>query len=939
MNFSQRYMQLEKLPLGQGGERIMGQLAFAVKMYENKIIQDAKVLEEAFVVLEQAANASGCITAAAGDEAEHCLLPLAKQAKEYKIICAAHAHIDMDWMWGTSETVAITLDTFRTMLDLMKEFPDFHFSQSQASVYQIVEEYDPAMLEEIKARVKEGRWEVTASTWVEADKNMPCGESHARHILYTKQYMKKLFGLESEDLNLDFEPDTFGHSENVPEILAHGKVDYYYHCRAFKGDYLYNWEAPSGKQVLVYREPLWYNGEIDYQLARYVPDICTPYPLKTIMKVYGVGDHGGGPTRRDLRMLLQMAKWPVYPRIELGTFAAFFKEISQYRDSFPVVKQELNCIFTGCYTSQSRIKMANRLGEKRLLEAERINAAATMLTGAPYVKSRYSKAWEKVLYNHFHDILPGSGVIETREGAMGQFQQVMAIANTGLTSSMRKIAAQIDTSFVEYVDDGLSRSEGAGVGYDVYNYAVPAVERGSGVNRVFHVFNSLPKARSGLVEITVWDWCGDKNRAEVSLPDNTVLAHQLIDAAAEFMGVKGRYWGHSYFKMIVQVSVPALGYQTLVLKEKEIDSIPVKYCPDPRIETLPAGMMENDYLRVTFDSGTGNLLSIWDKEKNQELLDAGRPSGFFYIQEETTKGMTAWNEGQPIRKEALCNFGSKIIERCIDPKTVRQFIQVETTFRESKIRYQMSLDQGKKALQFSAYCDWQERPSIKEYVPQLRVAFPLAYPCSTYKYDIPMGVIAREGREKDVPALSFACGIPETKTQQAVMLVSATKYGFSSYDNILSMNLLRSSYEPDPYPELGEHHFSFSLQFPQDTENATLVETSMDYNHSFTFMSVSAGRKGVLPAAFTFMEILSGTAVLSSLKISEDSDQGAIIRLYEANGEDTIAKIQFAKKITHAELTDINELPIAGDQPMWRDSTLSIPVKKKSIVSLKIWLE
>ncbi len=110
------------------------------------------------------------------------------------------------------------------MLDLMNEYPGFTFSQSQASVYRIVEEHDPELLKEIRRRVKEGRWEVTASTWVETDKNMPCGESLARHVLYTKRYLARLFDLEGERLAIDFEPDTFGHSRNVPEILARGGV-------------------------------------------------------------------------------------------------------------------------------------------------------------------------------------------------------------------------------------------------------------------------------------------------------------------------------------------------------------------------------------------------------------------------------------------------------------------------------------------------------------------------------------------------------------------------------------------------------------------------------------------------------------------------------------------------------------------------------------------
>ena len=158
--------------------------------------------------------------------AEEMLKDLSAEAKKIKVICAAHAHIDMNWMWGYQETAAVTVDTFRTMLDLMKEYPDFHFSQSQASTYKIIEDNAPEMLEEIKKRVHEGRWELSASTWVETDKNMPNGESLSRHILYTKRYLAKLFDIDPDTLRLDFEPDTFGHNIGIPEICQNGGVDY-----------------------------------------------------------------------------------------------------------------------------------------------------------------------------------------------------------------------------------------------------------------------------------------------------------------------------------------------------------------------------------------------------------------------------------------------------------------------------------------------------------------------------------------------------------------------------------------------------------------------------------------------------------------------------------------------------------------------------------------
>lgn len=121
----------------------------------------------------------------------------------------------------------------------------------------------------------------------------------ARHLLYTRNYLSKLLDIDKESLNIDFEPDTFGHAENGPEILSQGGVKYYYHCRGYHKEHIYRWRAPSGTEVLVYREPVWYNDELArYDSLGFVPSFCKEYGITKTMKFYGVGDHGGGPTRK-----------------------------------------------------------------------------------------------------------------------------------------------------------------------------------------------------------------------------------------------------------------------------------------------------------------------------------------------------------------------------------------------------------------------------------------------------------------------------------------------------------------------------------------------------------------------------------------------------------------------------------------------------------------
>ena len=191
-----RELQWHITPPNKHIRRIISELEFALKLdgaNENRFSGD---ISAALDIAEAALKEEGVLTKSACEAAEARLMPLAPAAKEYSLILCAHAHIDMNWMWGWNETVAAALSTFRTMLDLMDEYPGFTYSQSQTSVYRLVEEYDPELMERIKARIAEGRWEITSSAWVETDKNMPNGESLLNTIKYTRDYLEQVWGVD-----------------------------------------------------------------------------------------------------------------------------------------------------------------------------------------------------------------------------------------------------------------------------------------------------------------------------------------------------------------------------------------------------------------------------------------------------------------------------------------------------------------------------------------------------------------------------------------------------------------------------------------------------------------------------------------------------------------------------------------------------------------------
>ncbi len=886
--------------------RITSELNFAAELSTAKGHCYDALIEQALDTLIAAMDAEGgVITKSAAETTEQMLLPLSEAAKSYRVHCISHAHIDMNWMWGFQETAAITVDTFRTVLDLMKEYPGFTFAQSQASTYQIIEQFAPDMLPEIKARVAEGTWEVSASTWVETDKNMPNGESLARHILYTKRYLSRLLDIAPESLELDFEPDTFGHNVTVPEICNKGGVKYYYHCRGnsdASNEAAYVWRARSGAELLVWRDPNWYNGTVDANSFLKVPQMCERNHISSYLFVYGVGDHGGGPTRRDLDRIVEISSWPIMPTVMFSTYSAFFHELEGQKENLPVREGELNFVFTGCYTSQSRIKMANRIGEDRIYEAEFLGAAANVLGGGPRYNASFGKAWEQILFNHFHDILPGSGIVDTREYAMGQFQRAMAAIQTNANAAMRTLAEAIDTSPLGVMQESDATSQGAGVGFMVgqpTHYGMPRTERGLGKKRVFHLFNSTQYDYSGVCDLTVWDWNYDAGRAVFADSTGKETTCKLLNGGSH-------YWGHMFKQFAVMVEVPAMGYATYTLDERSIADN--SYVPSwgDRFDGYNDGdlVMENNRIKAVFDHATMQLISLIDKKSGEDMV--GLPAcSFRLIKENTVHGMASWRVGDYMTVQNLnetCNV--RVFD--VNLGGVRQWIRYDLPFGErSKLSVSVYLNENSGTLDFDTTIDFHEIGKPSSFIPQVNFELPVGYATESYRYDVPFGTLDRPAIEHDVPANSFAAAISaQGENKPALMLLSDTKYGFRGAQNSMTLDLVRASYEPDPYPEYGVHNIRIGVAAVENVENRTLFRTAAEYIHPVAACSARAG-KGGLPMDGRLVTV-EGNVHVSAIKTPEDVD-GLLIRLSDESGKGADFRLVFAKALSAAHEADINE--------------------------------
>ena len=891
-------------------ERIISELEFAYKLLELKK-ECERFVKEAVHSLYEELKSGGCITEKTVKKTEKILEPMSKLAKDFTIIHVGHAHIDMNWMWGYHETVAVTLDTFRTVLDLMEEYPEFTFAQSQASVYKIVEEHHPKMLESIKKHVKEGRWEITASTWVEADKNMPNTESLVRHILYTKQYLSDLFKFDKEYLMIDFEPDTFGHSKFIPTILQAGGVKYYYHCRGHDKEVAYRWRSPSG-EILVYREPFWYNGLPTSDMALYAVEFFKTYGSKYALKVYGVGDHGGGPTRRDIEKILRMKEYPIYPNVKFGTYREFFKRLEDVRNKLPIVEDELNFIFDGCYTTQSRIKMANRLSEAAIEETEKFLVFSNLLSGYEYPIEKIKEAWINILFNHFHDIIPGSGVTETREYAMGLFQKTMAILLSQKKNSLYEIALNIDTqNLIKNGNGKLEISEGAGVAFKSEDYKVSQDSRGRGIKRIYHIFNPSLKRRKEIVEIILWDWEGDLDRLVVKNADGEKVPHQFVEKRLK------HYWGHHYIELLIAADIPAFGYSTYMIEEKPAEEPKIEFFKDPRVQKPREYVLENENLRAVFDLSTAKLISLFDKESKIEYIDSKCGGAYFRLILEDINSQT---------NEMLAQANAWVVGRYLDIIDIHRNVKIkrgtcgelrnsivfEFKFgKSSKLNVEVLLDKDDKMLKFKSIVDFREFSDLEsDITPQLSFYVPLNFKCEKYIFDVPMGVIERQECDIDVPGLSFSCARASDRT---LGIFSKTKYGYRVKDNSISLTLIRASHSPDMYPEIGEHKIEFAILADNKYVNDySLMELSYNYNHDPTVISNSV-HSGKLPAIASFAKVKSGSSVVSSIKFAENRKDRLIIRLYEVEGKMDEVVIEFKTlKPSDAWFVDLNEDNVLG---------------------------
>lgn len=325
------------------------------------------------------------------------------------LIC--NAHLDPVWQWEWEEGVAAAVSTFRTAADLCEEFEEFIFCHNEAVLYMWVEEYEPELFKRIQRLVKAGKWHIMGGWHIQPDCNMPSGESFVRQILIGKSYFRDKFGVEPTTA-INFDP--FGHTRGIPQILAKSGYDSYLFCRPGQGDRplesdQFIWVGFDGSEVMATRS-CFYNQPLGQAVKKAEDTIAGWQDKQFIPILWGVGDHGGGPSRKDLSDLRQYIADTAEPSVLHSTPEAYFADLAKIKDSLPRHADDLNPWAVGCYTSQVRIKQLHRRLENELYAIEKMAASASAQGLMDYPSDDLLEAGKDLAFCEFHDILPGSSV-------------------------------------------------------------------------------------------------------------------------------------------------------------------------------------------------------------------------------------------------------------------------------------------------------------------------------------------------------------------------------------------------------------------------------------------------------------------------------------------------------------------------------------------------
>ncbi|MDM5330535.1 alpha-mannosidase [Neobacillus sp. CF12] len=750
-----------------------------------------------------------------------------------------NAHLDPVWLWQWQEGFQETKATFRSALDRMKEYEDFIFTCSSAAMFEWVEENDPDMFAEIKERVKEGRWRIVGGWWIQPDCNIPNGESFVRQGLYGQRYFQEKFGVTAR---VGYNVDSFGHHGMLPQILKKSGMDSYVFMRPAPNEKglpsrLFWWESDDGTRVMAFRIMQEYNSwgkELDRIVHRSKGEFKGN--VNDLMIFYGVGNHGGGPTKENIESIYRLNEDASLPNLIISTPEEYFEKMKNTND-LPVVHDDLQHHASGCYAAHSGVKQYNRKAENIVMTAEKYSGLASWLTGQPY-PVEFKRAWKNILFNQFHDILAGTSIEPAYEDARNLYGEAIAIADRALNNAVQSISWKIDIEQDERMK--------------------PIV-----------VFN--PHAWESKVNVEI-EIGGFKSTSVLVDDQGNAVPFQTVQSQA----TAGGRWRLNFL-----ADLPAMGYRVYKLYT-ELSSV----TPVGEPINVSQYSMENDRFRIEFDPETGWIKSLFDKQVEHEVFSG--PAAIPMVLNDKTD---TWSHDTLHFNDILGEFKATKIYLA-EHGPVKSVIRVKSEYGRSILIQDFTMYQEKDQIDVNVTVDWREKFKM------LKLVFPINSIFRKQTYEIPYGTIEREHNGEEEPGQSWVdvTGVrPNHEGVYGLSLMNDAKYSYSIHNKELSLTVLRSPiyahHDPLVPEEDGEYtfidqgiqRFEYSLLPHEGSwEDAETVKRAAELNCK-PISIIETFHKGSLPQTDSYVNVSGANHVLiSAIKKAEDNED-LIIRAYETN--------------------------------------------------------
>ena len=758
-----------------------------------------------------------------------------------------NAHIDPVWFWTWQNGYHEVKATFRSALDRMNENPDFIFTCACADYYRWVEENDPDMFAEIRARVAEGRWVIVGGMWIQPDMNAPSAESLCRHLLYSQRYFHDRFGVTA---SVAYNVDSFGHNAMLPQLLKRSGIAAYVWMRPSivenpripEGASL--WQGIDGSALPTWRIKDEYNcfhdvpAKIDRMFA-FADSMQRP-----AMCFYGVGNHGGGPTIENLREIDEYISTAAR-----GSEVSYSSPVHYFTNmdpaTLPVWRGELQHHASGCYSTHSASKLKHRAAENALLRMEKLGLLSGVLTGhranAPFIE----QAWRNLMFNEFHDIMGGCSAPDALDTVVVQLDEAISIAAREENAALQKISWRVDTS------KGLPPVHSKEEDWDLWGI------RGQGTPVV--VFNPHEFPAEGPVHI---------RRPLMSVRDDNGAPVPVQKVRA------GRTNGADKWDSIFLAQVPPLGYRLYWVFLEPSDAVVINPL------RVSQTHIENARIRADFDPATGAIIALTDKSTGMNLLAAPTAARLFDISHCDTWAHMQFTFDKPAGEFTLESI------RVLEEGPARAALRVVLRHGHSLLEqtYQLYADSDQLEVQVRMHLDEQHR--------MVKLCFPTIHTHGEEFSEISGGAIHRTACGEEEHCQRW---ITMQGADSGLAVINSGKYSYSAQNGELRLTIANTSIFADHYGQehrddcclfmdQAEQTFCYALvPYTGNWQQAQLHRRAALINQTLPAV-VETYHTGPLPTEYSGIHIDNPAIQLMAIKRAE-SGEGHILRLLEATGE------------------------------------------------------